>query len=119
MQGEELKAWRKQERKRLIEARLAVDAEMRNRWRGHVDLTLERHFPDLARETLAAGATAADFPMSLLGSWPGIGDGQWCVALVWLSCRRSGWQGGSRPATATGLIERVWSAARPWSGDIL
>lgn len=53
MQGDDLKAWRKQQRKRLIEARLAVDAEMRNRWRGHIDLTLERHFPDLASETLA------------------------------------------------------------------
>lgn len=53
MQSEELKAWRKQERKRLIAARLAVDDETRNRWRGHIDLTLERHFPALHEETLA------------------------------------------------------------------
>ena len=53
MQSEELKAWRKQERQRLIAARLAVDAGTRNRWRGHIDLTLERHFPALNEETLA------------------------------------------------------------------
>ncbi len=49
----ELKRWRKAERERLIAARLAVPAAMREDWRLRMDRTLEHSFPGLARCRLA------------------------------------------------------------------
>ena len=49
----ELKRWRKAERERLIAARLAVPAALREDWRLRMDRTLEHSFPGLARCRLA------------------------------------------------------------------
>lgn len=53
MQSEALKTWRKAERKRLIEARLGLDAATLERWRRRMDGYLERSFPGLAKARLA------------------------------------------------------------------
>ena len=53
MQSEALKTWRKGERKRLIEARLMLDAATLERWRQRMDGYLERSFPGLAKARLA------------------------------------------------------------------
>lgn len=53
MSPEELKAWRKAERARLIAAREAVDAATLAQWRLAIDARLERAFPDLARGVVA------------------------------------------------------------------
>lgn len=49
----ELKRWRKAERERLIAARMAVPAALREDWRLRMDRTLEHSFPGLARCRLA------------------------------------------------------------------
>ena len=49
----ELKRWRKAERERLIAARVAVPAAVREDWRLRMDRTLEHSFPGLARCRLA------------------------------------------------------------------
>lgn len=49
----ELKRWRKAERERLIAARMAVPAAVRESWRLRMDRTLERSFPGLASCRLA------------------------------------------------------------------
>jgi len=53
MTADELKAWRKAERERLIAAREALDAETRERFRLRIDAHLERAFPGLASAKLA------------------------------------------------------------------
>jgi 5,10-methenyltetrahydrofolate synthetase len=53
MQGEELKAWRKSERARLIAAREALDARTVENFRHAIDAHLERAFPGLARAAVA------------------------------------------------------------------
>jgi 5,10-methenyltetrahydrofolate synthetase len=53
MQFEELKAWRKAERARLIAAREALDAQVIDRYRHAIDGHLERGFPGLRTCTLA------------------------------------------------------------------
>lgn len=53
MTPEQLKAWRKAERTRLIAARAALDAETLERFRHRIDRHLERSFPGLAAAKLA------------------------------------------------------------------
>ena len=53
MTAEQLKAWRKAERGRLIAARLALDAQTLERFRLSIDRHLERSFPGLASAKLA------------------------------------------------------------------
>ena len=53
MTPEQLKAWRKTERERLIAARLALDAGSLERFRLSIDSHLERSFPGLASARLA------------------------------------------------------------------
>ena len=53
MDFEELKAWRKAERARLIAAREALDAQVIDRYRRAIDSHLERGFPGLRAATLA------------------------------------------------------------------
>jgi len=53
MHGEALKTWRKEQRKRLIEARLMLDAATLEQWRERIDGYLERSFPGLAKACLA------------------------------------------------------------------
>lgn len=53
MEGREIIEWRKTERRRLIAAREALDAETLERLRQRIDATLERSFPGLAAATLA------------------------------------------------------------------
>lgn len=53
MTADELKAWRKAERGRLIAAREALDAETLERFRRRIDTHLERSFPGLASAKLA------------------------------------------------------------------
>ena len=53
MRTEELKAWRKAERERLIAAREALGAETLEQFRNRIDTHLERSFPGLACSTLA------------------------------------------------------------------
>jgi 5-formyltetrahydrofolate cyclo-ligase len=48
-----LKAWRRNERERLIAARLAINPEMLDSWRRRMDGYLERSFPGLAGCRLA------------------------------------------------------------------
>ena len=48
MQTDQLKAWRKTERERLITARAALDHETLERYRQAIDAHLERSFPGLA-----------------------------------------------------------------------
>jgi len=50
---DDLKAWRRAERKRLIAERTAVDAGTLAGWRQCIDAHLEAGFPDLARGTVA------------------------------------------------------------------
>jgi len=53
MTHEQLKAWRKAERDRLIAARVALDAQTLERHRQRIDRHLERAFPGLASAKLA------------------------------------------------------------------
>ena len=53
MAPEDLKAWRKAERERLVAARRVLDAESLQAFRISIDTHLERAFPGLARGTLA------------------------------------------------------------------
>ena len=53
MQLEELQAWRKGERARLIAAREALDARTVENYRHAIDAHLERAFPGLARAAVA------------------------------------------------------------------
>ncbi len=53
MSPDELKAWRRSERTRLLAARGAVDATTLAAWRQRIDAHLEAAFPDLARGTVA------------------------------------------------------------------
>ena len=53
MDLDELKAWRKAERSRLIAARTAVDPGTLATWRTRIDGHLEAAFPGLARGTVA------------------------------------------------------------------
>jgi 5-formyltetrahydrofolate cyclo-ligase len=53
MEKPELMAWRKAERKRLVEAREALDARILEHYRRKIDATLERSFPGLSKAKLA------------------------------------------------------------------
>jgi len=53
MTADELKAWRKAERERLVAARVALDHGTRDRFRQRIDAHLERAFPGLASSKLA------------------------------------------------------------------
>lgn len=53
MTPDDLKAWRKAERRRLIAARTAVDPATLAAWRVRIDAHLEAGFADLARGTVA------------------------------------------------------------------
>ena len=53
MDSEELKRWRSAERKRLLAARLALDAAALERLRQAIDARLEREFPWLAARIVA------------------------------------------------------------------
>ncbi len=53
MAPEQLKAWRKTERERLVAARAALDHETLERYRRLIDAHLERSFPALASAKLA------------------------------------------------------------------
>ncbi len=53
MQAEQLKAWRKGERERLIAARAALDVATLERYRLQIDAHLARSFPGLAAAKLA------------------------------------------------------------------
>jgi 5,10-methenyltetrahydrofolate synthetase len=53
MQSDQLKSWRKAERKRLIAARAALDRETLERFRLSIDAHLSRSFPGLASARLA------------------------------------------------------------------
>jgi len=53
MQTEQLKAWRKSERTRLIAARVALDHATLERYRLRIDAHLQRSFPGLATARLA------------------------------------------------------------------
>ena len=53
MHADQLKAWRKAERERLIAARLALDQETLEHFRHRIDRHLERAFPGLAASKLA------------------------------------------------------------------
>ncbi len=53
MQPDELKAWRRAERTRLVAAREAVDAATLEHWRERIDAHLAQAFPDLARGVVA------------------------------------------------------------------
>ena len=53
MQADQLKAWRKTERGRLIAARVALDHTLLERYRHSIDAHLERAFPGLASAKLA------------------------------------------------------------------
>jgi 5-formyltetrahydrofolate cyclo-ligase len=53
MTPDELKAWRKAERDRLIAERARVDPAILDRWRRSIEATLERSFPGLSSATVA------------------------------------------------------------------
>ena len=53
MDGEALKSWRKSQRERLIQARIALDPATVERWRKRIDAFLERAFPGLAGRRVA------------------------------------------------------------------
>ena len=53
MQGEALKSWRRSQRERLIQARLALDPATVERWRKRMDGILERACPGLAARRVA------------------------------------------------------------------
>ena len=53
MHAEELKAWRKSERQRLLAAREALDARAVEGFRRRIDAHLERAFPGLKTSTFA------------------------------------------------------------------
>jgi len=48
-----LKRWRREQRERLVAARLALDAATLESWRRGIDATIERAFPGLAKATVA------------------------------------------------------------------
>jgi len=48
-----LKLWRREQRRRLVATRLAVDAEQLESWRRSIDSHIERSFPGLATATVA------------------------------------------------------------------
>lgn len=52
MKSEALAQWRKQERRRLLEARVALAADTLERWRLAIDSLIERAFPGLQASTL-------------------------------------------------------------------
>jgi 5-formyltetrahydrofolate cyclo-ligase len=49
----EIYAWRKDERRRLLEARQAIPAEQLHEWRARMDIHLQRSFPDLVHGVVA------------------------------------------------------------------
>lgn len=53
MDIETLKRWRREQRERLVAARLALDAATLESWRQSIDTHIERTFPGLAKATLA------------------------------------------------------------------
>lgn len=53
MDPQALKQWRKDQRERLVAARLALDVDTLHAFRERIDTHLERAFPGLARGTLA------------------------------------------------------------------
>lgn len=53
MNGAALGEWRKSERRRLVDARLAVAPDTLERWRQSIDNLIERAFPELHSSTLA------------------------------------------------------------------
>jgi len=53
MDGEALKSWRKSQRERLIQARIALDPATVERWRKRIEAFLERAFPGLAGRRVA------------------------------------------------------------------
>jgi 5-formyltetrahydrofolate cyclo-ligase len=53
MDMETLKRWRREQRERLVAARLAVAAAMLESWRQSIDIHIERTFPGLAKATVA------------------------------------------------------------------
>jgi len=53
MDIERLKHWRREQRERLIAARLALDAATLESWRQSIDTYIERTFPGLAKATVA------------------------------------------------------------------
>jgi 5,10-methenyltetrahydrofolate synthetase len=53
MDAAELQRWRKQQRERLVAARLAVDATTLEQWRIRIDTHLEHAFPGLANSVVA------------------------------------------------------------------
>jgi 5-formyltetrahydrofolate cyclo-ligase len=53
MDIEMLKRWRREQRERLVAARLAVDAATLESWRQSIDKHIERAFPGLAKATVA------------------------------------------------------------------
>ena len=53
MDIQELKLWRREQRQRLVAARLAVDPAQLESWRQSIDSHIERSFPGLAGATLA------------------------------------------------------------------
>ncbi|MGH8746410.1 MAG: 5-formyltetrahydrofolate cyclo-ligase, partial [Burkholderiales bacterium] len=53
MDIENLKRWRREQRQRLVAARLALDAATLESWRQSIDTYVERTFPGLAKATVA------------------------------------------------------------------
>lgn len=53
MDGEALKSWRRSQRERLIQARIALDPATVERWRQRIDGSLGRAFPGLAGRRVA------------------------------------------------------------------
>jgi len=53
MEAEELKRWRREQRERLVAARLAVDSATLEDWRRRIDTYLARAFPGLAKSVVA------------------------------------------------------------------
>ena len=53
MDIQELKLWRREQRRRLVAVRLAVDAAQLESWRQSIDSHIERSFPGLAKVTVA------------------------------------------------------------------
>jgi 5,10-methenyltetrahydrofolate synthetase len=53
MDPQALKTWRRNERERLIAARVATSPAVLDSWRQRIDATLERSFPGLARRRFA------------------------------------------------------------------
>jgi 5,10-methenyltetrahydrofolate synthetase len=53
MDSQALKTWRKTQRERLLQARIALPAAALDEWRKRIDADLERSFPGLARSRVA------------------------------------------------------------------